>query len=110
MSLYIPGLNLPPKGEKRLALFIGSDGVVDVYRSVGEATPYLESYVLETEAIEVPPHGRLIDADALDTKFLQDGFSKAITRRKSMLTYGDARQYVHSAPTIIPEDKDGDAK
>jgi len=63
MSILIPGMSLPKEGENRLALFVGSDGVVDVYRSVGEATPWLEHYVCECDAIELPPHGRLIDAD-----------------------------------------------
>lgn len=86
MSLYIPNINLPPKGEKRLALFIGSDGVVDVYRSSGEATPYLESYVMETECIEVPEHGRfcvyddlIVQNDAAPTIIPADGADKEKT-------------------------------
>ena len=55
--------------------------------------------------VHVPPHGRLIDADALDTSILQAGFSYAITRRKLRYTPGDVRQKIANAPTIIPAEE-----
>lgn len=61
------------------------------------------------KAIPVPDHGRLIDADSLDASVLQAGFSYAITRRKLRYTPGEVRQKIANAPTIIPEDKDGEA-
>lgn len=51
-------------------------------------------------------HGRLIDADALDTSILQAGFAYAITRRKLRYTAGDMRQKIANAPTIIEADKE----
>ena len=56
--------------------------------------------------VSVPPHGRLIDADALDTEILQAGFSYALTRRKLRYTPGDVRQKIANAPTIIPAEED----
>ena len=55
--------------------------------------------------VSIPPHGRLIDADALDTEILQAGFSYALTRRKLRYTPGDVRQKIANAPTIIPAEE-----
>ena len=50
-------------------------------------------------------HGRLIDADELDTSVLQAGFSYALTRRTLRYTAGEVRQKIADAPTIIEEVK-----
>ena len=56
--------------------------------------------------IPVPtPHGRLIDADALDTSVLQAGFTYALTRRKLRYTPGEVREKIQHAPTVIPSDR-----
>lgn len=99
MSLYIPGINLPPNCNYCLC----RSDTSRYCNAAHEYTP-MSGKPDWCPLIEVPPHGRLVDADALDTKFLQAGFSEAITRGKSMITYGRARQYVHGAPTIIPAD------
>lgn len=52
MSVLIP-FNLPK--DKSVTLFITSNGDV-----------YLEGVLLSGKAVTVPPHGRLIDADALE--------------------------------------------
>lgn len=52
MSLLISGLNLP--NDKPVTLFITSNRDV-----------YLEGVLLAGKAVPVPPHGRLVDADAL---------------------------------------------
>lgn len=49
-------------------------------------------------------HGRLIDADELDTSVLQAGFAYAMTRSKLRYTAGDVRQKIANAPTIIEAD------
>ena len=56
--------------------------------------------------VPVPAHGRLIDADALDTSILQAGFSYAITRRNLRYTLGEVRQKIANAPTIIESEKE----
>ena len=55
-------------------------------------------------------HGRLIDADALDTSILQAGFAYSITRSKLRYTAGDMRQKIANAPTIIEADKGSEDK
>ncbi len=49
--------------------------------------------------VPVPPHGRLIDADALEEYFVND---------PSCLTIFDAIKKLQGMSTIIPADKDGD--
>ena len=112
MGIYISGISLPPDGEKRLVLFIGPDGVVDVYRSVVEATPHLESIVCETEAIEVPPHGRLGDLDALIAENNLGTDCSKCKRDVRSCQYEmihstmDFCEWIDDAPTIIPADKE----
>lgn len=67
-----------------------------------------EEYLQDCPLIEIPPHGRLIDADAMDTSILQEGFSYAITRRELRYTPGEVRQKIANAPTII-EAEEGEA-
>ena len=54
-----------------------------------------------TEVEEVPPHGRLIDADAIP-------FNEPI---RSMMVFGGeiviAKTVIDEAPTVIPADKEG---
>ena len=95
MSILITGMKMP-KGNDELRLIIRSNGQVIISH---------ETYYEETEAVPVPPHGRLIDADALDTSILQAGFSYAITRRKLRYTPGEVRQKIANAPTVIPAEE-----
>lgn len=58
MSILIKGMMMPPKGEYHITLYVTN----------GYA--YADAWSLPTdddrfEAVEIPPHGRLIDADAL---------------------------------------------
>ena len=55
--------------------------------------------------IEVPPHGRLIDADALDKHIYNDIPLKVFGNVTRM---AKIRDIVCEAPTIIPSDKDGE--
>lgn len=55
---------------------------------------------VNTEIIEVPPHGRLIDADALE---LASGFN---TSTEYGIGRSDQLQAIkHNAPTIIPAEE-----
>ena len=90
MSLYIPGLNLPPKGKiKMLVLF--DDGIV-IDDADGQN---------QWQAIEVPPHGRLVDADAM-LEFVDAGH----LRHPHMLSWSDrdVESMIESRQTIIPAD------
>ena len=82
MGIYIKGQVLPPKGEHYL-LQINSDGTV--YDAVGHRTA--------AHAVPVPPHGRLIDADAVSLEggpYEYDEWCKW------------ALEQYQDAPTVIP--------
>ena len=101
MGVYIKGMGLPT-GEN--ALVILPSGCVYIREPDNN-----QSFIMKNssaKAISAPDgHGRLIDADALDTSILQAGFSYALTRRKLRYTPGDVRQKIANAPTIIPADE-----
>lgn len=55
--------------------------------------------------VEVPPHGRLIDADAL----IERMFDQLVA--KTMMFGGQyvyTKEEINNAPTVIPSDKDGE--
>lgn len=59
MGVYIKGLKLPSEERQGELLILTSDGrCVDIFSK-------------EYQAVEVPPHGRLIDADALSTHMVK---------------------------------------
>lgn len=61
MSIIIRNMKMPKQG--RVALQIGADGTVYV---VDKCQITAEKYEKNFEVFEIQPHGRLIDADALD--------------------------------------------
>ena len=61
-DILIPRMILPQEGE-RYYLTIDHNG--DVCRFVRKKTGYEPNYTPYSTAIELPPHGRLIDADEL---------------------------------------------
>lgn len=56
MGLFIKGMKMPK--DEAVALYIYPDGRVKLWRPQAAVSH-------EFEAVPVPPHGRLIDADAL---------------------------------------------
>lgn len=80
MGLYIKGMEMPKEGCHHM-ICIYADGTVSTGGRVYKAVP-------------VPPHGRLIDADALT---FEDDY------------YGwRDKKVVNAAPTIIPASEDGE--
>lgn len=61
--------------------------------------------------VPVPPHGRLIDADALITTFCEWGTSLE-NKGKFVITMAEAKQtivdIIEDAPTIIPASEEGE--
>ena len=95
MSILVSGVEMPKGSGKNLAglwLFIGSDGLVAMGIGGGKYE------VLDATAIEVPPHGRLIDADALDHRIYYDTPLALFGTIKRMASI---RDMVADAPTII---------
>ena len=105
MSVLIKGMEMPHnclycklsylKGV-RLFCFVNGNEVI---RS--EISP-------KCPMVEVPPHGRLIDADALDSELLSVGVNSSIINRYPKYKIGEVRAIIKNAPTIIPSDKDGE--
>lgn len=88
-GLYIPDLELTESGVFSVGIDFTNERdktVISVFRYRGGKPRLIGSY----EAIQVPDHGRLIDAD------------KLIPRMKSLTAIG----IVNTAPTIIPEVKE----
>ena len=82
MSVYIKGMEMPT-GDNHITLFLYPDGKVVVCGMLGPLVHY--------EAVPVPPHGDLIDRDAIKYDWDEDN-----------QTWG---YDIHSAPTIIPAEE-----
>lgn len=98
MGVYIMGREMPKAEFGSMIVAIRPDGMVEDVMGcyVGKAVP-------------VPPHGRLIDADALK---VQDGWlrdSKYFAQESSHthITFVYSND-IYNAPTVIPADKDGE--
>ena len=83
MGVYIKGIEMPT-GKDELRLIIHSNGQVIILH---------KTHYEEAEAVPVPPHGRLIDADAL-IEHLGDVEYK-----------GAVKRVLIQAPTIIPAEE-----
>lgn len=100
MGVYIKGMKMPRQG--RVTLQIGADGavyIVDKYEII------VEKYEKNFEAFEVPPNGRLIDADAVERNLV-----KMQMAQKDTVAHGirKSRAVVRDMATIIPADKNGE--
>lgn len=86
MGVYIKGIKMPKEG--RLTLQISADGAVYVVNSCSIAA---ETYT--TDAVHVPSHGRLIDADALVHSYYHAP------------SFSNLCRAINAAPTIIPAEE-----
>ena len=99
MGVYIKGMEMPTDDMKNIMIL--ADGRVFQFSGYGNPKP------LGT-AVPVPPHGRLIDADALVSKIQKaldaqgDSWLKSPVRMAERARcVADFRQ-IKNAPTIIP--------
>lgn len=105
MSISIRGMEMPKEGF--IEIIIRDDGTVQQtgqsYRIDGTDyyTPYVGEMPTMFEAVEVPPHGRLIDANALFEEIYKAWGITADASDCSVLM-----QLINDAPTIIPADKE----
>lgn len=109
-GIYIPGMEMPtmPENIKQaekvpyIDVRIFADG--SAVTSKGER-PYYTEY----EAVPVPSHGRMVDADAIMARLNENGKRvfgvDGIPECSARSVVAD---YVESAPTIIPADKEGE--
>ena len=103
MSILIEGMEMPmSEDRKRLTIQICSDGSVYVVKSCAISA---EEYVSKCTAKEVPPHGRLIDADALRAKMYHEAFGNDTPMQKwdsgCWIRYKMFERMEEAAPTII---------
>ena len=103
MSILIKDMEMPKEGF--VEILIRDDGTVQQtgqsYRIDGTDyyTPYVGEMPVMYKAVPVTePHGRLIDADALEDSFEPSDFWNPDAEDNCFA----AVRIVHSAPTIIP--------
>ena len=93
MGVYIKDMDLP-KGADECRIIIRANGQVIIDK---------KTYWEETEAVPVPPHGRLGDLDKLEQMFVDidnapySGFDGS----EPFYSAEDAAQIIRLAPTII---------
>lgn len=108
-GVYIKGLEMPESCLDCKVHYVWGSGrpqCLITGEFIDDRNAYKQKRLEDCPLIPVPDHGRLIDADALDTSVLQAGFSYAITHRKLRYTPGEVRQKIANAPTVIPKDKE----
>lgn len=95
MSVLIKGMEMPKTESEVLIIAIESNGSVYPVRIDGEGQPMIfPNEEMKNHAVPVPPHGRLIDADALLESDLGGEPYKSVVRRVLM-----------QSPTIIPAEE-----
>ena len=104
MSIQIIGMEMPKEPDEMIEIAIFGDGKVI---QTGESWRNLESgkcYYTPTtpekffNAVPVPPHGRLIDADKIPYK-------KIMLDYDGEFYYGVTQPYIDRMPTIIPAEE-----
>ena len=95
MSILINGCILPPDDRMDLVLCIQHDGTV--------LDPWGNQ--INTKAIELPPHGRLIDADALLAQYKGSLWTARTDYAEGLR---DVANDIKNAPTIIPAEGGAD--
>lgn len=100
MSILIKGIDMPKEKDEALLLLILGDGTVA--EKMG-SDRYEE--MTDTKAIQIPKgHGRLIDADALETVFKD--MAKCEWNQKAFpiswaYAFEDTIDEIYDAPTIL---------
>ena len=108
-GIYIKGMEMPFGESEKLLIVLNRDGEAVAYR-VYNYDPHDEEPLpawyegRKCEAIEVPDHGRLIDADWLDQWYACD----EPEWDDMHVPIGVIRQNIKDTPTIIPGDKEDD--
>lgn len=100
MSVLIKGMKMPQDGRRHKALVIFEpDGTCKIVCEYSES--YSERHIKTFEAIELPPHGRLIDADAMQMEWFNLNFDRKIT--DGTLAYWNFQ--LSKMPIIIPAEE-----
>lgn len=101
-GIYIPGMEMPKSCADCFAeQCIGSDfgcGVIGF--EDGNTTCFTKDRRKDCPLVEVPPHGRLIDANPI-MKFIQDGLNNGEFGYDQIKVMGE----IQYAPTIIESEE-----
>lgn len=100
MSILIKGVEMPKDYSVIVKIF--PDGRVGAIHTIQW---FKADLIPGTQAVSVPPHGRLIDADALRAKMYHEAFETDTTMRKwdsgCWIRYKMFERMEEDAPTII---------
>ena len=104
MSILIKGMEMPTQEEAQIAV-ICPNGYVALYDAKA-------SFIGDYKAISIPPHGRLIDADALRQAMYHEAFETDSPMQKwdsgCWIRYKMFERTEETAPTIIPAEEEDD--
>lgn len=95
MSVIVKGMKMPKKGEYLMTLYVDSDG--SAYIDVESFPDGKDKF----EAIQVQPHSRLIDANALLESIKEARKKDPEIEDVYIDDYFTVAEWVVSAPTII---------
>ena len=113
MGIYIKDMKMPTScSECTFCGYYGNgEHMCDVTENVIEYGSGLAKRREDCPLVEVPPHGRLIDADELIAKQEEDAeIFMGSTNYGDKVRYDESMNAVANivnAPTVIPADKDG---
>lgn len=99
MGLYIPDLRLPADGDFELWIAVRKDGSFTYNVRGGWQDG-------KQKAVPVSPHGRLIDADALNYTMLYKENWMRVTGVEAPAVW---RKDIDAAPTIIPASEEDES-
>lgn len=100
MGVYIIDMKMP---KSCWNCCVERDADCVVYKGVASASYYKKNRHPDCPLIEIPKHGRLIDADALEKSLSEELLLNDKKHLES--TWNDAVAIVFDAPTIIPAEE-----
>lgn len=119
MGIYLSNMEMPTNCEKcpfldyeeGFCFASGAEGKSGWYEFTLRPGEIKDRRHDDCPLVPVPPHGRLIDADALITTFCEWG-TRLERGRKLVITMSEAKQaivdIIEDAPTIIPASEESE--
>lgn len=101
MSIIIKGMKMPERGK---SVFLRIDDRGEVYILKRCTNNYNFYPTTLYKAVELPPHGRIIDADEFELSMQHEWEKNNISNG----TWIDIREWLKDAPTIIEEEGEGE--
>lgn len=101
MGVYIEGMEMPTNNDMApTAVWVYPNGYAVVFKDNGKMKQC-------TQAVPVPPHGRLIDADEMFVFFVIEGQRSRRYKlgEKWELNGEEIRKVIDELPTVIPAEE-----